>query len=198
MIKRFLAMTVIVVLAMVMFIPASMASFDMWVYTANGKTLNAREYPSTDSPVLFNIPYGTKVTVDYHLGNGWTRLYAAGAYDWVFVQTRFLVNTPPGPKPTPEPDSGKSGSGTAVSQNELIAEFNAAKLVTPYEVVTRNSRATGTVNMRWAPSKSAPLIESYSNGTPLLVIAELKTWRQVEDPETGAVGFIRQDFLAKK
>ena len=52
--------------------------------------------------------------------------------------------------------------------------------------------------MRWAPVKSAPLIESYCNGTPLLVIAELKTWKQVEDPETGAVGFIRQDFLVKK
>lgn len=198
MIKRLLVMAVIVVMAMVMFIPASMASFEMWVYTANGKGLNAREYPSTDSPVLFSIPYGTKVNVDYHLGNGWTRLYAAGQYDWVFVQTRFLVSTAPGPKPTPKPDSGSGSKSTTTSQAEVLAEYNAAKLVTPYEVETRNARATGSVNMRWAPSKSAPLIESYRNGTPLLVIAELKDWRQVEDPETGAVGFIRKDFLAKK
>ncbi len=196
MIKRLLVMAVIVVLATVMFIPTSMASFEMWVYTANGKGLNAREYPSTDSPVLFSIPYGSKVIVDYHLGNGWTRLYAAGQYDWVFVQTRFLVSTVPGPKPTPKPDSGSKSASS--SQAEVLGEYNAGKLVTPYEVETLNARATGSVNMRWAPSKNAPLIESYRNGTPLLVIAELKDWRQVEDPETGAVGFIRKDFLAKK
>ena len=197
MIKRFLAVTVAIVLVMVMFIPASLASFSMWVYTENGRTLNARSAPQTGDNVLFGIPYGTEVQVDYHLGNGWTRLMGAGAYEYIYVQTRFLVSSPPGPKPTPKPNGG--GSSSADISAEIAQELAAARLVTnPYTVETKNSRATGTVNMRWAPSKKAQLLESYRNGTPLLVIAELKTWKQVQDPETGAVGFIRGDFLVKK
>ena len=34
-------------------------------------------------------------------------------------------------------------------------------------------------------------------GETLTVLAELKTWYQVQDPETGWVGFIRADLLQK-
>ena len=196
--KRILALAVAVMLVMALYIPAATADYYMYVYTANGRTLNAREYPSTDAKVLFGIPYGEQVWVDANLGNGWCRLNAAGAYDYVYVQSRYLVSNPPGPKPTPKPDGGGSGSGSSGVQAEIDKEFKAAHIVNEYTVETRNSRATGVVNMRWAPSKKAPLIESYKNGATLTVIAELKDWRQVRDDETGAVGFIRHDFLVRK
>ena len=199
--KRLLAMTVAIVLLTALFIPAAMADYYMYVCTGDGKTLNAREYPNTDAKVVGNLKYGEQVYVNADLGNGWTRLNAAGAYDYVYVQSRYLVFDKPGPKPTPQPGGGgSSGSSSALTQiqKDMEAEFKAARLVTPYTVETRNARATGVVNMRWAPSKKAPLIEAYKNGASLTVIAELKDWKQVMDEETGAVGFIRQDFLVRK
>lgn len=199
--KRVLVMAVAVVMMMALLIPAALADYTMYVYTANGRTLNAREYPSTDARVCFNIPYGEQVWVDADLGNGWTRLNAAGAYDYVYVQSRYLVFDKPGPKPTPQPGGGGSSSSSSALtqiQKDIDAEFKAARLVTPYTVETRNARATGVVNMRWVPSKKAPLIETYKNGATLTVLAELKDWKQVQDEETGAVGFVRQDFLVRK
>ena len=193
--KRILALAVAVMLVMALYIPAAMADYTMYVYTANGRALNAREYPSTDANVAFTYRYGDEVWVNADLGNGWTRLNAAGAYDYVYVQTRYLVPNPPGPKPTPKP--GGSGTGSSSIQKDIDAEFKAAHLVKEYTVETRNSRATGVVNMRWAPNKKAPLIVSYKNGAPLTVIAELKDWVQVRDEETGATGFIRKDFLVR-
>lgn len=194
--KRILALAVAVMLVMALYIPAAMADYYMYVYTANGRNLNAREYPSTDANLAFTIPYGEQVYVNMDLGNGWTRLNAAGAYDYVYVQSRYLVPNYPGPKPTPTPGGG--GSGSSNKQSAINAEFNAAHKVSEYTVETHNSRATGVVNMRWAPSKNAPLIHSYKNGFTLTVIAELKDWRQVRDDETGSVGFIRKDFLVRK
>lgn len=200
--KRVLVMAVAVVMMMALLIPAALADYYMYVYTANGRTLNAREYPSTDARVCFNIPYGQEVYVNADLGNGWTRLNAAGAYDYVYVQSRYLVFDKPGPKPTPQPGGGGTSGGASSSltqiQKDIDAEFKAARLVNPYTVETRNARATGVVNMRWAPNKKAPLIETYKNGATLTVIAELKDWIQVQDEETGAVGFVRHDFLVRK
>ncbi len=192
--KRLLVMAVAIVLLTALFIPAAMADYYMYVCTGDGRTLNAREYPNTDAKVVGNLKYGEQVYVSADLGNGWTRLNAAGGYTYLYVQSRFLVFDPPGPKPTPKPGGKTSGT----PQSEIDAEFKAARIVNPYAVETRNARATGVVNMRWAPSKKAPLIEAYKNGASLTVIAELKDWKQVMDEETGAVGFIRQDFLVRK
>jgi SH3-like domain-containing protein len=53
------------------------------------------------------------------------------------------------------------------------------------------------INMRWAPNAKAKLIHSYAAGEMLTVLAELKNWYQVQDPENGWVGFIRSDFLMR-
>ena len=197
MMKRLLTLAVAVALVMVMWIPSSLAVYTMWVYTENGGSLNARLTPSYGENVAFQIPYGTAVYVNYHLGNGWTCLNAAGAYDYVYVQTKYLVDYEPEPH---KGGGGGSGGGSSAATGEWSAiqkEFKAARRVTPYTVETRNARSSGFVNMRWAPNKKAELINSYKNGVELEVIAELNEWRQVRDPETGAVGFIRQDFLVR-
>lgn len=198
MIKKLLAMAVALALMMVMFIPTSLAAFEMWVYTANGGALNVRATPSTGDNVIGTVQYGSNVVVDYHLGNGWTALIW-GSYGTAYVQTRYLVDYQPGPRPQPQPQpsGGGSSSASAEEMTAINAEFKSARRVTPYTVQTMAARSTGTVNMRWAPHKKAELIRSYKSGVDLEVIAELKDWRQVRDPETGDVGFIRQDFLER-
>ena len=44
--------------------PGASASTTMYVYTSNGKSLNLRDYPTTDGNVITTIPFGAKVTVD--------------------------------------------------------------------------------------------------------------------------------------
>ena len=50
--------------------------------------------------------------------------------------------------------------------------------------------------MRWAPSNSAELIATYPDNSQLLVIRETTNWLQVEDQDTGDVGFISRQFVA--
>ena len=84
-----------------------------------------------------------------------------------------------------------------VSLAEINAEFASAKKVTPFKVTVRPTRASGWVNLRWAPSKSASLIATYPANSQLLVIKETTNWFQVEDQDTGDVGFISKQFVSE-
>ena len=64
-------------------------------------------------------------------------------------------------------------------------------------VTVRPSRASGWVNLRWAPSKQTEVMATYKANEKLLVIQELKNWYQVEDQDTGNVGFISKQFVVK-
>ena len=60
--KRFLALVVTIALVMVLFIPSSLAYFNMWVYTENGGALNARLTPSYgDNPARGPLPMAAAV-----------------------------------------------------------------------------------------------------------------------------------------
>ena len=199
MLKKILTMAVAAMLVLGMMIPVvSHAETVMYVYTENGKSLNARSAPFTGDNIVKEFPFGEKVYVDYHLGNGWTALYwAGGDYDHLYVQTRFLVYDKPTKKPTPKPSNKPAGdsSGTVAELNKI---FKTYKLVdTPYSITVRPVRASGWANVRFAPSKQAELVSTHKDGEQLLVIAELKDWYQVENPDTGAVGYISTKFVAK-
>ena len=87
--------------------------------------------------------------------------------------------------------SGSSGSG--VGYNDLFAK---AKIVTPYNITVYPTRSSGHVNVRWAPSKKATLLQAYQAGVTLTVIAELGTdWFQVKDPQTGITGFVNKAYI---
>ena len=59
----------------------------------------------------------------------------------------------------------------------------------------RPTRASGWVYMRWFPSKSAETLASLPANYELTVIAELKDWYQVSDPESGKVGFVYKSYV---
>ena len=194
MFKRTLILVTALVLALV--VCASALAETKWIKTGNGKPANARSGPSKDTDLVGTFPYGSEV---YTMGtapiNGYTELSNGGG---MWVLTKFLVSAPPAPY-VPSSDSGKSSSSSAASeaQNSMNNEFKNAKWVSPYEVVTTHNRSSGVINMRYAPSKNAPLVDSYKPGETLQVICELKDWVEVQDPETGKVGFIRRDFLTR-
>ena len=126
--------------------------------------------------------------------NGYTELSNGGG---MWVLTRFLVSSPPAPYvPGKDGRKGSSSSGGS-AQSAIYSEFKAARWVTPYNVFTYHNRSSGVINMRYAPAKNSPLVESYKPGETLVVICELKDWIEVQDPETGKVGYIRHDFLQR-
>lgn len=73
---------------------------------------------------------------------------------------------------------------------EITAEFLQAKYVETYDTAVRPSRITGWAALRWAPSYSAPIIETYSAGQLLTVLRETPNWLMVQNLESGDIGYI--------
>ena len=111
-----------------------------------------------------------------------------------YVQRRFLVNHKPTSQPAQSstvPVSG--GTATAVDLAKAFStmndEFRTGKLVAnPFTVYARPSRASGWVNLRWAPSMEAERIATCPQGKQLTVIGQ--------DPQTGMIGFISRQYVS--
>lgn len=199
--KKILSLALAAILMIGVSVPAvSHAWYSMYVYTENGKSLNVRSEPRTGDNILWTVPFGERVDVDYNLGNGWTALMAAGAYESVYVQTRFLVSEKPTKKPSGSSSqtSGSTNPATnAVTAKEMNKIFRTYKRVNPYRITVRPVRASGWVNLRFAPSKETEVMATYKSNDQVTVIAELDGWYQVEDPNTGMVGYMSNLFVAK-
>ena len=193
--KKFLSILTAVLLLAALMIPAmASATETMYVYTQNGKGLHIRWEPSTNAEILTDAPFGTKITVKNHLGNGWTAIYWGGD-DVFYVQTRFLVyNKPskPTPKPSPAPDPANTGI------EDLNRIFRTYRVVSnSYVVTARPTSITGWVNVRFAPSKQAELFATKRDGEQLYVLAELQGWYQVQDPISGYIGYVDANFVVR-
>ena len=81
--------------------------------------------------------------------------------------------------------------------NSMNAEFRTAVKVAPFTVIARPSRASGWVNLRWAPTTEAERIATCPQGKELTVLAQTNSWYQVQDPVTGMIGFIMQKFVSR-
>ncbi len=174
---------------------------DMYVYTKNGKPLNVRSSMSTedDSNIIGSLKYGTKV-VTYGHQDGWAIIDYGNTTGYIMY--RFLVKE----KPDPYTGSNSTSSGSTQKKTSFstkdastVAQLNtlvaSAKIVTPYTVTVRPARASGWVYMRWFPSKSAETLASFRANYELTVIAELKDWYQVSDPDSGKVGFVYKSYV---
>lgn len=198
--RKFIALALAVVMAALL-IPAVVAADSGWimyVYTDNGKTLNVRRDPMVADNIIGQLKFGEAVSVRMTTSNGWACI------DWssgevAYVQSRFLVNSQPGIRPAP------SGSGTAPATTDaakiltdMNAEFRSARQVVPFTVTARPTRASGWVNLRWAPSTESERIATCPQGKELTVLAEMKNWYQVQDPMTGMIGFISRKYVSKQ
>lgn len=196
--NRILTMMLAAVMILGIMIPVvTSASEIMYVYTENGRSLNIRYGPSPEADILTTVPFGSEIVVDYHMGNGWTAIYWDN--EVYFVQTRFLTYTRPGGRPSPSGGGSSSYTGgNSADINELNRIFRTYKQVAnPYRITVRPTRASGWVNLRFAPSKQTELMGTYKNNDQLLVIAELQGWYQVEDPNTGTVGYMDSAYTVR-
>lgn len=170
---------------------------DMYVYTKNGKVLRVRSTMSTkdDTNVIGTLAYGTKVVI-YGVVNGWAIIDYCDTTGYIMY--RFLTRQKPAPyDPSTNPDqpAGEFSTKEASTVSQMNTLIASAKFVDPYTVTVRPLRASGWVYMRWFPSRTAKEIATFNANYSLTVIAELKDWYQVEDPETGKVGFIYKSYV---
>ncbi len=165
----------------------------MYVATDNKGYLNVRSDPMVANNVIGHLNYATAVSVRMTTSNGWACIdYPAAVGGVAYVQTRFLSWTKPGSVTPPPSDPGTGLAG-------INAEFRSARQVPyPFTVVARPSRASGWVNLRWAPSTEAERITTCSQGKELTVLMELNNWYQVQDPMTGMIGYISKNFVTIK
>ncbi|MBR5111729.1 MAG: SH3 domain-containing protein [Clostridia bacterium] len=200
--KRLLSLALIAVMMAMLFpvVNEAKADWTMYVYTDNGKSLNVRSDPMTGDNVIGSLAYGESVSVRMTLASGWTAISWAHADGYVaYVQSRFLIDYKPAPKPTSKPaPKPTSTSQKSTAFDAMNTEFRSARRVNPYTVVARPSRASGWVNLRWAPSTDTEVISQCPQGKELTVLAELKDWYQVEDPATGYIGFISSKYVSRK
>ncbi len=172
----------------------------MYVKTDNGAPLNMREADSADSRVLTKIPYGTQLQLmDYFIGAPWASCSYNGYYG--YVMTRYLSCDKPGPSPTarprPVPTPRPEPRPTPVPRPNPVPVENMFSNFLPvfYNAVVRPSTPASFVHMRWAPSKSQPIIYDYNDGQALQVLYANDTWCQVFDPTTHVCGFMMREFL---
>ena len=193
-----LLLAVMIVCALAASGTAESQGTDMYVYTKNGKPLLVRSSMSTtEKNVIGSLAYGTRVITYGSPEPGWAVIDYGNTAG--YIMTRYLVKTKPAPlDPSSSESQAKSGSfdtrsATTVEQiNTLLA---SAKTVEPYAITVRPARASGWVYMRWLPTRHSKQIATYGANQQLTVIAELKDWFQVQDTETGAVGFVYKSYV---
>lgn len=191
--KRILALVAVMTLLMTMIILPTTASAWYTAYSncSNGKPLHVRKGPGKEYPIIGNIPYRQEIGVDHDLGNGWSELIWGSVPG--YAMTSLMSKKDPGPY-----DPNRKPVTPAKPSESLNKIFSQARIVTPYFITLKTARASGSANVRWAPSKSSKLLRAYAAGQEMRVIAELgKDWYQVEDPISGVVGFVNKTYVNK-
>lgn len=160
----------------------------MYVYTANGKTLNVRSSPNTGDNIIGHLKYGAQVYVSDFMGQ-WCAINFNGGTG--YVQGRFLQWYAPKDKPQPDPAEKEKKEKEEKRAKELASEKDVD---TPFMIEVVATRSTGFINVREQPSSLNRRVESCPDGTPLEVNGETDHWYRVTDPRSGASGYIYKDY----
>ena len=191
--RRLIAVLLIIVMTAALISVA--AADEIWyVYTENRGTLNVRSTPNGEKVGVLN--YGAAVDVIQYSSMGWSRIYFENNEfrGEAYVMSRYLSRTKPGTTPS----GGGSVPADTSTVDALNREFRSAQKVSPFTVISRPTRSTGWVNLRWGPSESMERITTCYQGKELTVLAVLSNWYQVQDPATGMVGFISRKYVSIK
>ncbi len=189
--KIVIFMLVLAILAVSLASAAMAAGTVKYVYTRNSKPLNVRTWPDLNSGLLGTLPNGTAVTVNSYTSDyTWASIVYNGRT--AYVMTQYLVDSPITPV-TPTPAPGGDGTYKTIV-NSLENEFKTYRVVSPYTVLAKPTRATGWVNLRYAPSAEFGHADNCYANTQLTVIAETQNWLQVRKNDTGVTGYVMRKF----
>ena len=164
-----------------------------YVYTRNSKPLNVRVWPDITSALLGLLPNGSQVTV-----NGYSNDYTWATIQYngqtAYVMTQYLADVPGGYTPVPTPQTNTTDTKYQNLVNALESEFRTYRVVSPYMVLAKPTRATGWVNLRYAPTAELGHAENLYANTQLTVIAETRNWLQVRRNDSGTTGYVMRKY----
>ena len=171
-----------------------------YVYTENGKDLNVRLEPNGE--IIGRIASGEEVQVLSFLDDTWAEILfhynhpEQGEGEWkACASRRYLTDI--APEQLKEAMAAEQNAYTGDPLLDINAEFASAEDVEPYLIMIRPPRATSWANMRWIPSETGMIIAQYKATEELTVIKEMTHYLQVQDPDTGDVGFIHRRYAAR-
>lgn len=162
-----------------------------YVYTENGKDLNVRNAPNGD--IIGHLPCGEEVQIISLSNEYWAMISFNN--EPAYVNRRFLIDVKPEELKKSIEEEEKAYSGDPLA--DIDAEFSSAVDVEDYKITVRPARVTSVVNMRWIPSETGRIIAQYKATEELIVLKELRYYLQVQDPDTGDVGYIHKKFAAR-
>ncbi len=184
--KKRLAISLVLVcllVAMLPVMPASALIGPQYVSTSNGYGVHLRTAPSVNAEIILTIPFAAQVSSYEYYNNTWGFVSYGGQYG--YAMSRYFSSTKPTIKPTP------THTTTPAADGKIFSGFTTVN----YYITVKPSTPSGFVNLRWAPSKTEPIITNYRSGYTLRVIAQNSTWAQVYDDATGICGFMMRSFL---
>ena len=181
-----LASIIVAIIALFLAVAPAMADYGKyntdllnptWVNTPDGKNLNVRKTPGGD--VLCRLTPGTMAYIlDFH--GDWAEIVLKNGKTG-FVMTKFL-------------QEGKPGKYELTEREDNFKALDETFFVTAKAVNKKNDKSVG---LRVKPTKSSKAIRTLKAGDELEVIAEGKTWLQVQDPATGKTGFVARDYMER-
>jgi len=193
--KRILSLALCAALMLALLIPAAMAEEiaednTMYVYTENKADLNVRDVPNGE--IIGALKYGEKVQIVSLINDNWAMIVYGDGIGC--VNRRFLA-----PIETSELEAllSKNDHYTGDTVADINAEFASAVAVEPYRISIRPARVSSVVNLRWIPSETGMIIAQYKATEKLTVLKELDHYLQVQDTDTGDVGYINRQFAVK-
>ena len=193
--KRFLALLLAAVLLAA--VPAAVFADGetMYIKTSSGESVRMRCSPGAGYETVTKVPYGAAVTAYERIENGAGEMWVHVNY-WAnnqkydgYICLRYLSYSKPGGR---QSDGSSSSDGDGISSN-VFSGFNEVG-ETCYVIP---STPGNFVNLRWAPSKSAPVMTRYYEGQELYVLAENRYWCQVYDEATGNCGFMSKTLTSR-
>ena len=183
MMKRILTLALAAVLALAVCVSGSFAEemvekSTYYVYTENGMGLN-----------------GEAVQVQSFINDSWALIEFKDDQPG-YVNTRYLIDIKPEELQKIVEEEEKTITGDPLT--DIDAEYASAVDVDDYKITARPARVTSMVNMRWIPSETGRVIAQYKATEALIVLKEMDHYLQVQDPDTGDVGYIHKKFAARQ
>ena len=171
---------------------------EYYVYTENHKPLMVRSEPKGE--VIGALEYGARVQVLSMVRDAWAEISFphTGAEEGsgsAYVNRRYLIDIPPEELTRAMESEAEAYTGDPLT--DINAEFASATEVEPYRITIRPARVTSWVNMRWIPSETGMIVARYAATEELTVLKEMDHYLQVQDPDTGDVGYIHKRFAVK-
>ena len=165
----------------------------MYLYARTGHTVNVRSEPSTaggSSTVLAMAPIGTAVQVLEFMNNGWSVISWGNGI--AYVMTEFLSDS-----------SGGGGGYTPVVESDkekamdsLMNELKTySRVASPFTIYPNPNRASGFVNFRLVPVQYGKELYRVYASNALTVLGQTRNWYQVEDNNTGVIGYIVKSLV---